>query len=157
MDFPDLNPVPETGPPMFFVVKDIVLVLKFNIGLWLFGSRFQVFLDLGNLSRPLWAQMSIVEVQYWSFRGPFSGFWALLAGTLPEIGIRFVFPFFAMFEELLELGNRSSGIPRQAGFKPHKLIGQEVAQSKARRQAEIYISKKRMALPNSLQVWREGD
>ena len=48
-------------------------------------------------------------------------------------------------------------IPRQAGFKPHRLIGQEIAHSKARRQAEIYTSKTRMAPPNSLQAWREGD
>ena len=48
-------------------------------------------------------------------------------------------------------------IPRQAGFKPHSLTGQEIAHSKARRQAEIYTSKTRMAPPNSLQVWKEGD
>ena len=48
-------------------------------------------------------------------------------------------------------------IPRQAGFKPHRLTGQEIAHSKARRQAEIYTLKTRMAPPNSLQVWREGD
>ena len=48
-------------------------------------------------------------------------------------------------------------IPRQAGFKPHKLIGQEIAHSKARRQAELKISKERMAPLNSLQVWKEGD
>ena len=48
-------------------------------------------------------------------------------------------------------------IPGQAGFKPHKLIGQEFAHSKARRQAEIHTSKEGMAPPNSLQVWREGD
>ena len=34
-------------------------------------------------------------------------------------------------------------IPRQAGFKPHSLTGQEIAHLKARRQAEIYTSKKR--------------
>ena len=47
--------------------------------------------------------------------------------------------------------------PRQAGLKPHKLIGQEITHSKARKQAEIYTSKKRMAPRNSLQVWTEGD
>ena len=31
-------------------------------------------------------------------------------------------------------------IPRQASFKPHRLIGQEFAHSKARRQEEIYTS-----------------
>ena len=46
---------------------------------------------------------------------------------------------------------------RQAGFKPHELTGQENAHSKARRQAEIYTSKTRMAPPKSLQVCREGD
>ena len=34
-------------------------------------------------------------------------------------------------------------IPRLAGFKPHRLIGQEIAHSKARRQADnIYIKDK---------------
>ena len=33
-------------------------------------------------------------------------------------------------------------IPRQASLKPHRLIEQEIAHSKARRQAETYISKK---------------
>ena len=33
-------------------------------------------------------------------------------------------------------------IPRQASFKPHRLLGQEIVQSKARRQAEIYIKEK---------------
>ena len=38
-------------------------------------------------------------------------------------------------------------ILRQASFKPHRLTGQEIAHSKARRQAEIYTSKTRMAPP----------
>ena len=46
---------------------------------------------------------------------------------------------------------------KQAGFKLHRLMWQEIAHSKARRRAEIYTSKERMAPPNSLQVWREGD
>ena len=35
-------------------------------------------------------------------------------------------------------------ISRQAGFKPHRLTGQEIVRSKARGQAEIYTSKTRM-------------
>ena len=52
-------------------------------------------------------------------------------------------PNFSTSKELLEHGNRSSENPKTRGFKPHRPIGQGIAHSKARWQAEIYTSKKK--------------
>ena len=74
-------------------------------------------------------------------------------GTLHEIGIRFVCPFFkSRLRNSWSIATAALEIPRQASSKPHRLIGQEISHSKARRQAETYTSKKRMAPPNALHV-----
>ena len=44
-------------------------------------------------------------------------------------------------------------MPRETSYEPDRLTGKEITHSKARRQAEIDTSKKRMAKPSSLQGW----
>ena len=71
-------------------------------------------------------------------------------GTLPDSGTRFVSPLLLpRLRNSWSMATAPLEIPKQAGFKPHRLTGQEIVHSKARRQAEIYTSKTRMAPPNS--------
>ena len=76
--------------------------------------------------------------------------------TLHEVGMVFLPIFLSRLRNSWSMATAPLEIPRQAGFKPHKQIRQEITHPRARRQAEIYTPKRRMAPQNSLQVWRES-